>query len=172
MINMRHVAFLLAALACSTVAAQARPYKAAIFDLELIDTSFEGEGGERADQTRRIELASAELRKLLTASGQIEMVDLAPKAQEIDKKGPLYKCNGCDEDIARDLGADIEVTSVVQKTSNLILSFTILFKDLKSGKVIRAGSTDIRNNTDEMWLRGVRYLVKNRLLETPLPEPQ
>ena len=37
-----------------------------------------------------------------------------------------FKCNGCDEDIARAAGAEIEVLPLVQKTSNLILSFTVL----------------------------------------------
>lgn len=166
---MRLSAILLAVSIIAAGAAEARPYKVAVFDLELIDTSLEG---ERTDQARRVELASNELRRLLEASEQIELVTLEPKAAEIEEKSPLHKCNGCEEDIARALGADLEVTSVVQKTSNLILSFTITVKDVSSGKVVRAGSTDIRGNTDEMWLRGVRYLVKNRLLEAPLPLPE
>jgi hypothetical protein len=36
--------------------------------------------------------------------------------------------------------------------------------------VVRAGQVDIRGNNDEMWLRGVRWLVKNRLLTEPLPD--
>lgn len=163
------VILLMACLGASL--AEARPYRTAVFDMELVDTSLEGKiRGVRDDETRRIALATAELKRLLTASGQIELVDLQPKAAEIAEKSPLFKCNGCDQDIARALGAELEVSAVVQKTSNLILSFTISITDLRNQKVLRGGATDIRGNTDEMWLRGVRYLVKNRLLETPLPE--
>jgi hypothetical protein len=63
------------------------------------------------------------------------------------------------------------VSGIVQKTSNLILSFAITVKDVRSGKVIRAGQVDIRGNNDESWLRGVRWVVKNRLLAEPLPIP-
>ena len=167
---MRVSVLFLAAASAITASAQAQPFKAAVFDIELIDTSLEAGRGENADQTRRIDLASAELRRLLAESDQVRIVDLAPRAAEIREKAPFNKCNGCEEDIARALGADLEVTSIVQKTSNLILSFAVTVKDLRTDKAIRAGQVDIRGNTDENWLRGVRWLVKNRLLATPLAE--
>ena len=152
--------------------AMAQPLKAAVFGFELLDTSEEGQlTGERADQTRRVALASAELKRLLDASGQIVEVDLKPQAATIEKDSPLFKCNGCEQDIARDLGADVSISGVVQKTSNLILSFKVEVKDVKSGKMLRGGQADIRGNSDEIWLRGVRYLVKNRLTDPPLAEP-
>jgi hypothetical protein len=152
-------------------AASAEPAKTAVFGLELIDTSQEAERGVREDQTRRLDLASAELRGLLAASPQLQLVDLTPKLDAIRQKAPLHKCNGCDEDLARELGADLAVTGVVQKTSNLILSFAITVKEARSGKVIRAGQVDIRGNTDDNWLRGIRWIVRNRLLAEPLPIP-
>jgi Protein of unknown function (DUF2380) len=123
----------------------------------------------RGDQTRRLELASTELRSLLQGSQQLKLIDLSSQRDAIAAKTPLNKCNGCGEELARALGADIMVTGVVQKTSNLILSFAIEVTDVKSGKVIRGGQVDIRGNTDETWLRGVRWIVKNRLLAEPLP---
>jgi hypothetical protein len=165
---MRALAFLALLIAAP---AAAEPARTAVFDLELVDTSQEAERGVREDQTRRLEMASAELRSLLGSSPQIRIVDTAPQREAIAAKEPLTKCNGCDEDIGRALGADLIVTGIVQKTSNLILSFAVTVKDLHSGKVIRAGQVDIRGNTDESWLRGVRWLVKNRLLAEPLPVP-
>jgi hypothetical protein len=158
-------------LVAALPAAAAEPAKTAVFDLELIDTSGEAGRGEREDQTRRLQLASAELRTLLAASPQLRLVDLTPKLDAIRQKAPLYKCNGCDEDLARELGADLSVTGIVQKTSNLILSFAVTVKDVRSGKAIRAGQADIRGNTDESWLRGISWIVKNRLLAEPLPIP-
>ena len=152
-------------------ATAAEPARTAVFDLELVDTSQEAERGVREDQTRRIEMVSAELRNLLRTSPQLALVDIAPQREAIAAKAPLNKCNGCDEDLGRALGADLVVSGIVQKTSNLILSFAITVKDVRSGKVIRAGQVDIRGNNDESWLRGVRWVVKNRLLAEPLPIP-
>ena len=151
--------------------AQAQPPKIAVFDLELIDTSLEAGRGGDPDVARRIAMSTAELRRLLAESGQVQVIDLAPRADEIEKKAPLRNCNGCEEDIARGLGADLEVVSIIQKTSNLILSFAVTVKDLRTDKVIRTGQVDIRGNTDDNWLRGIRWVVKNRLLATPLTEP-
>jgi hypothetical protein len=154
----------------TVTAAAAEPAKTAVFDLEIIDTSVEA-GRVREDQTRRLGLASAELRELLSKSPQLRLVDIAPQAEAVRTKGPLNKCNGCEEDIAKELGADLAVSGIVQKTSNLILSFAITIKDIRTGKVIRGGQVDIRGNTDQDWLRGVRWVVKNRLLAEPLPLP-
>ncbi|MDI4666973.1 DUF3280 domain-containing protein [Xanthobacter autotrophicus] len=35
--------------------------------------------------------------------------------------------------------------------------------------MVRGGQVDIRGNTDESWLRGVRYLMKNRILAPGQP---
>jgi hypothetical protein len=156
------------AASCWAQCGAAQPAKAAIFDLELVDMSQEGERGERADQTARIALATAELRHLLAASGQFQIIDLVPHAATIRERSPVFRCYGCAEELALAAGADIAVTGIVQKTSNLILSFAIELKDARSGMPIRGGQVDIRGNTDETWLRGVRWIVKNRLLVEPL----
>jgi hypothetical protein len=168
MIPTRFGLVLLLAASCCGTSGAAEPLKAAVFDLELVDTSQEAERGERADQTARIALVSAELRRLLADSGQVQVVDLTSWAAQIQDKSPLSKCNGCVEDLAREARADLAVSGIVQKTSNLILSFVVEVTEVSSGRV-RAGQVDIRGNTDETWLRGVRWIVKNRLLAEPLP---
>lgn len=147
----------------------AAPARTAVLDIELLDMSQEGERGLRADETRRLALASEELRNLLKASDQIALVDIAPQAADIRAKAPIFKCNGCEEDIGKALGADLVVTGHIQKTSNLILSFVLTIKEVATGRVIRAAQVDIRGNDDGTWLRGVRWMVKNRLLAEPLP---
>jgi hypothetical protein len=159
------------ALLLASSAHSAEPVTTAVFDLELIDMSGEAGQGVRQDQTRRLELVTAELRNLLRASQQLRLIDLTPQRDAIAEKSPLNKCNGCSDDLAKALNAELAVTGIVQKTSNLILSFAIEIKEVKSGKVLRGGQVDIRGNTDETWLRGVRWLVKNRLLAEPLPIP-
>jgi hypothetical protein len=161
------IVFVLCVLYAPAYAAAA---KTAVFDLELLDMSQEGaSNGPRADETQRLALASAELRRLLAASDQIATLDTAPEAKAIHDRAPLFKCNGCVLELARSLGADLAVSGFVEKTSNLIVSFAVTMIDVKSGKQIRSAQVDIRGNNDEMWLRGVRWMVKNRLLAEPLP---
>jgi hypothetical protein len=143
--------------------ARAAP-KAAIFPFELIDASLEGElGGARQDEARRLVLVTQELRQLVARDGGYELVQLTGLEPEIARAQPLRKCNGCEADLARQIGAEVAITGTVQKFSNLILNLNIYVQDAASGKLARAMSVDVRGNTDESWLRGLRWLVANRL---------
>lgn len=156
------------ALAVAPVAGAVRAEetrRAAVFDFELIDTSLEGEKRGRQDaETARLALISDYLRNLLADSRKFVIIDSAPAAAAIESAGHIHACNGCESDIARSLGADIAVTGTVHKVSNLILSVNIYTRDAATGERIAAMSVDIRGNTDDSWTRGVRYIVKNRML--------
>ncbi len=102
---------------------------------------------------------------LMTESGRYQVLDLAPVAGEIAKAGNFRGCNGCDAEIARKLRATLSVTGVVQKVSNLILNINIYVRDARSDELRQVMSADIRGNTDRSWERGVRWLVRNRLLK-------
>ncbi|MBS7544921.1 DUF3280 domain-containing protein [Ancylobacter oerskovii] len=160
---------LLALLPACLVAAPAEAAtRVAVFGFELLDTSGEaGLGGPKPEEQRRLDLITRDVRQRLAAAGY-DVLDLAPQKAEIEDAAPFRNCNGCELPIARALGAKIEVIGLVQKVSNLILNINFQLRDVATGKVLRAGSADIRNNTDESWLRGVSYLVRNRLLDPPL----
>jgi TolB-like protein len=70
-------------------------------------------------------------------------------------------CNGCDTAMAAKLGADYALTGEVRKISNLILSLELNLRDADTGTTLRAGTVDIRGNTDESWQRGFSYLLRN-----------
>ncbi|MBS9478034.1 DUF3280 domain-containing protein [Ancylobacter radicis] len=142
--------------------------RVAVFDFELLDTSGEFDPrGPKPEEMRRLAQISADVRARLTAAGY-QVVDLAPQQAALTEAAPLRNCNGCELPIARALGADIEVIGLVQKVSNLILNINFQVRDVATGAVLRAGSADIRNNTDESWARGISYLVRNRLLDPPM----
>lgn len=161
----------LTASALAVFGAQAAPVKTALFGFEFFDDTLEPQFfGHRTDQDVRLELVNRELAKLLTQSGQVTLVDLAPEAERIKELAPLFKCNGCEEDVARAAGAQLEVLGVIRKISNLILTFTLVVREVGGeGRVVRAGDVQIRGNTDDSWLHGVRYLMKNRILAPGLP---
>ncbi len=154
-----------------TAHASAAGVKTAVFPFGLIDDSQEGEAdGVRADQTKRLGLITGELEAMLEKDGRYEPVDIKPIEDEIRAKAPIYKCNGCEDELTRKVGAKLAMIGTVQKVSNLILNINLYIRDLAAGKIVREYSVDVRGNTDETWSRGLRYLVKNRLFEEPVPQ--
>jgi len=147
----------------TTAAGPRQPSSTAVFAFRLDDTSLQGEmQGPRSDEQTRLLMLDTQLRAMLKQSGcctVLDLGDVAKQAQETD----LQACGGCDVDLARKAGAIIAVTGWVQKVSNLILNINIVARDVGSGRVIGAGSVDIRGNTDESWTRGLSYLIRNRL---------
>jgi hypothetical protein len=150
----------------ASMASAAEPARLAVFDFELIDTSLQGEleGIDPADQAR-LRMIEAELRQRLEESRRFELVDTAPVAAQVDAAGYLLSCNGCEVAIARQLDAELALVGWVQKVSNLILNLNVVIRDTSTREKVFASSVDIRGNTDESWRHGIRYLLKNRLLQ-------
>jgi len=144
----------------------------AVFDFELVDTSLEGEvNGPRTDERDRLMRVGDQLRKELAESGKFRLLDIAP-VNAAAHGSNLQACGGCDVKYAQQLGADLEITGVVQKVSNLILNINIYLRDVHTGRLIAAMSADMRGNTDESWSRTLAYLVRNRLLAPNYGAPQ
>jgi hypothetical protein len=148
-----------------TIAASARadPPRLAVFDFELVDTSLQGEVYGSKPERERLVRVGDELRRQLAESGKFAIVDIA--SVNVAAHGSnLQACGGCDVRFARELGADLAMTGVVQKVSNLILNMNVYVRDVHTGNLVAAGSVDLRGNTDESWLRAMNYLVRNGLL--------
>ena len=77
------------------------------------------------------------------------IVDIAP-VNAAAHQSNLQACGGCDVKLARELGADLEITGMVQKVSNLILNINVYLRDVHTGKLVAAASVDMRGNTDEV----------------------
>ncbi len=139
------------------------PKPTAVFPVGFDDTSQQGEQqGPRRDEQERLSVLDQQLREALAQSGCCTIMDLTPIAHQAQDVGQP-SCNGCELDSARKVDAQISVTGWVQKVSNLILNINIVARDVSTGKVISAGSVDIRGNTDKSWSRGLSYLLRNRL---------
>lgn len=165
MIRTSFALLFLSLLTAAGVPANAQNAKrVALFETHFNDTSTEGDlNGIRDDEHARLELFDDTLRQKLTEAGY-DLLDISPLAEEIDRIVNVANCNGCAVRMGEKLDADLVVTSEVQKVSNLILAINLAVYDVKTGKLIRLGSADIRGNTDTSWLRGQRWLLKNRIL--------
>ena len=143
--------------------------RVAVFDAELYDTSGEG---VRDDQQRRLGLLGERLRAALRESDRFEVVDTAPVRARLQQGPPLRTCPTCAPDAAAELGAELALLTTVHKVSNLILSITVALREASPGGGTRAvHSAEIRGNTDESWDRGLRWLLRNRLLAPPQDRP-
>jgi hypothetical protein len=101
------------------ISAQSRGLGVAIFDFELVDTSLEGAtNGPRADETTRLARLGDQLRALVTSSGKLEVIDIAPVRSEA-RKASLQACGGCDADFAKKLGADLSITGTQGEPSGM-----------------------------------------------------
>ena len=153
------------------VAAHADPPKAAVFDFELLDTSLQGE----MDGPRRTSSAADPHQRTdaqgIGGSGKFILLDIAP-VNAAAHASNLQACGGCDVDLAQKLGADLAITGMVQKVSNLILSMNIYMRDARTGRLVASMSADFRGNTDESWQRTASYLLRNRLLAPNYGAPQ
>ena len=151
---------------------RADPPKLAVFDFELMDTSLQGElDGPRADERDRLMRVSDQVRKELAESGKFQLLEIS-KVNAAAHGSNLQACAGCDVQYAQQLGADLAMTGVVQKVSNLILNINIYLRDVHTGALVTSMSVDLRGNTDESWSRATSYLVRNRLLAPNYGRPQ
>ena len=169
---MKTLPVLIAVTLLTSAPAAAGPPKVAVFDFELVDTSLQGEvDGPRPDEQGRLMRAGDQLRQALTESGRFVVIDIAP-VNAAAHGSNLQACGGCDVQYAQALGADLAITGVVQKVSNLILNMNIYLRDVHTGRLITPMTADLRGNTDESWSRAMNYLLRNRLLAPNYGAPQ
>jgi hypothetical protein len=152
--------------------ARADTPKVAVFDFEFIDTSLQGEvNGPRPDEKDRLTRAGDQLRKAMADSGGYAVIDIGPVNAAAHGKN-LQACGGCDVQYAQQLGADLAITGVVQKVSNLILNMNIYLRNVHTGRLVTSMNADLRSNTDETWSRAMSFLLRNRLLAPNYGAPQ
>ena len=154
---MRSAVLLLVVL--STLAAPAHAAeRVASFGIILDNTSMEP---TRPDELERLARAERQLAEALTERGYL-LVDIAPVRAAAERQD-LRSCPACEVALARQLGADLAVLGWVQKVSNLILNINLAVHEVATGRLVRAGSVDIRGNTDESWSRGLRILIDRQV---------
>jgi hypothetical protein len=149
------------ALLAALTDARAEAFRTAVFDFELINTST----GLDPTETERARLAmlSDRLREALDASTYFDVVSIEPVAEEA-AHSKLQACGACDRRFAESIGADLSVTGVINKVSELVLSIRIFVRNVGTGEIVAAFTADIRGNDDRSWTRGLDWLLKHRIL--------
>lgn len=144
-------------------AAMAAP-KVAVFPFDIHDIEMDGDyfAKPKDYDLARLKLIAEELKTLMLKDGTYEIVDLGALAADIEKASPFNKCDGCEVPIAKQAGADLAVTGFIDKVSDALISLQLFARDTATGELKKSMSAEIRGNTDELWLHGIRYLWKNR----------
>lgn len=148
-------------------AVQRKTIKVAVFPFEIDVERQMGMGyadlqGTKAEHNR-LRLATEKLKAMLSDSSAYDVIDLGGVQTEIAAAKPLFKCNGCVPDLAKAAGATKAFTGTVQKASANLINISIFLHDVESGAVEKSMAVSVRQNTDAAWLRGVRWLVRNRV---------
>jgi hypothetical protein len=145
--------------------ASAQKRSVAIFDFELLDTSRQDQlAPPTAEHRARLVLVSDQLRRRFAESDKFDVIDIAPVNAEAHANN-LQSCGGCGIRLAGEIGAELAVTGLVYKVSNLILNMKIFVSDVKSDRDIVMAQADMRGDTDETWTRTVDWLMRNRIFD-------
>ena len=149
----------LAAPAAALAQSAPEPGPATWFGIHYIDTSTEGAiNGVREDETARLAMSEDFIAADLTARGVT--TSAPPEEAGEGSLNPVHS-NGADARSARDMGSDYAIAGEVQKVSNLTQSVNLHLRDAQTGRTVRAGSVEIRGNTDDAYRRGYSYLLRN-----------
>ena len=143
-------------------AAEVEPIRLLVLDLEIIgDLTDPVSNAEHQDRLAR---TSEQLRAELSRVPRYEVVDAAPAREMIESLRAtqyLYKCNGCEIDIAEQLDADQVLVAWVHRVSQLILTLTYEIRDVPSAEPIRRKAFEFRGDNDAGWSRAVRAMVED-----------
>jgi hypothetical protein len=136
--------------------------KLLVLDLELVGDLSDASLASTHEE--RIRSVSKLLRQELSQLPTYEVVDAAPVKEHIESLRAvqyLHKCNGCEIDVALELGADQVLVAWVHRVSQLILSLTYEIREVPSGRPLKRKAFDFRGDNDTGWSRAVIYMVKD-----------
>jgi len=144
--------------------ASTAPVKIAVFAFELEDFSAAGKEGPGPVETSSLAQSTEEAKQQLLQSGRYGLIDTAGADVGAASEHGLRNCRGCEAAIAMKLGADQALIGVVTKISMTEYVVTIRVTDARKAEPVSNFTTGLRMGATDSWSRGVRWLMKNRML--------
>ena len=144
-------------------AAETEPPTLAVLGFDLVDDHPDP---ARAELLRpRFAAIKTQLEKGLHERGLYRVVDAAAAQDLINIQRAsnefLYRCNDCLADVGKRLDTRLVAVGWVQRVSELILNINVSVLDSQTGVEILSKSVDLRGNTDETWMRGVNFMLRD-----------
>ena len=146
----------------------AEPKRVAVLDVELLKADYLPDPHRiTSEERRRLDMVADLIRDRLRAEGYDPVSAALTRAaiQAADPGQYLHACNGCERDIARDLGADWVAVGWIQLVSYLIINLNVLVIDVESGVPVARAFVDLRGNTERSWRRATIYMLDNILVD-------
>lgn len=135
---------------------------AIVLDFELLgDTSIES---LKAQDALAIEKFSKQFRQQLKLLNIFSVIDDEQSLARIQKEAQrqyLHRCNGCELDLGRQLGAKVVIVPWVFRMSAMIQVMNFEIRDVQTGKLIMKRPYDFRGTNDKAWDRALRYALKD-----------
>ena len=158
---------LFAMLASSAPSAEGTE-RVAVLDIELLKADYLPDADRiTPEERRRLDMIAGLVRDRLRSEGyeSVSAVQTRAAIETANHGQYLHQCNGCERDIARELGADWVVVGWIQIVSYLIVNLNVMVIDVESGDSIARAFVDLRGNTERSWRRATRYLLDNILVD-------
>ena len=157
-------------LALPALAAQsAEPtQRVAVLDIELLKADYLPNAHRiMPEERQRLDMIADLIRDRLRVEGYdaVPATETKTAIHAADPGQYLHACNGCERDIARDLGADWVAVGWIQLVSYLILNLNITVIDVESGAPVAHAFVDLRGNTERSWRRATTYMLENILVD-------
>lgn len=154
-------------LAIFETGAAAAPIKLALFDFELEDFSAGASSTDAASaDAAHLANVTAMVRQRFAQSGRYSLIDVAQVDATAARTHTLRECNGCDAEIALQLGAEQSLVGVVSRISRTEYVVKFQVRDARTGAVVAAADSGLRMGADYSWSRGAARLIEEKLLET------
>lgn len=131
-----------------------------VLDFELLgDTSVESMKQEDArlmmkfSHELKMKLHEQQIFNVLKDKHSVSMIEQAAQKQF------LHRCNGCELELAKKLGATQVVIPWVFRMSKLVQTMYLEIRDVESGKVVMHKGRNFRGNTDNGWQHVTAQLI-------------
>lgn len=135
---------------------------AVVLDFEILgDTSIES---LKLEDQMLIERFSEVFRERLKQQSVFNVIDDKQSLALLEKESQrrfLHRCNGCELDLARQLGAKIVIVPWVFRMSVLVQTMHIEIRDVETGGLIMKKPYNFRGNSDSAWEHAMRYAFKD-----------
>ena len=133
-----------------------------VLDFEMLgDTSVEHLKQNDAVLMKKF---SKLFRQQLKQQTVFDVIDDKESMAVIEQKGQqqyLHRCNGCELDLARELGAKQVIVPWVFRASILLQSFIVEIRDVETGRLIFKRPYNFRGNTDKAWEKVILYAIND-----------
>jgi len=141
-----------------------RPVKIAVFDFELEDVSAAASvPHDGAADGERMQQVTSEARRALAQSGRFSLVDVSQMDAAPLRDRVLRNCNGCENGIALQLGADQAMVGLIRRVTLTEYYVLIQISDARTGKILDR-QTAAFSGGDDAWASGVRMVIRHGIL--------